>query len=211
MGIDNLSNEMISCLLENYPEVILKLFNSILDHNEIVPEWMVGMITPIHKNGSKGDPSNYRGISLLSCFGKLFLSILNNRPMKFTIENNILKCQLGFLPGNRTSDAHIIIHKLVRKYCHKNNSRIYGCFIDFSKAFDMIPREILFNKLLNYNIKGNFFNVIKNIYTNDKACIKIGGQSTEYFKVNQGVRQGCVLSPLLFNIFMSDLPKKNLN
>ena len=139
---------------------------------------MVGMITPIHKNGSNGDPSNYRGISLLSCFGKLFLSILNNRLMKFTIENNILpKCQLGFLPGNRTSDAHIRIHNLVRKYCHKNNSRIYSCFIDFSKAFDMIPREILFNKLLNNNIKGNFFNVIKNIYTSDKACIKIGGQS----------------------------------
>ena len=200
---------MISCLLEIYPEVILKLFNSILNHNDIIPDWLISIITPIYKKGSKADPSNYRGISLLSCFGKLFLSILNNRLMEFTIKNNILsKNQLGFLPGNRTSDAHIIIHNLVRKYCHKNGSRIYSCFIDFSKAFDTIPRDILLNKLLDYNIKGKFFNVIKNIYTNDKASVKIESQITESFSINQGVRQGCVLSPLLFNIFLSDLPQK---
>ena len=155
LGIDNLSNEIILCLLENHPQV-LKLLNSILDHSEIMPDWMVGIITSIHKNGPKAYPSNYRGISLLCCFGKLFLSILNNRLMKFTIENNILsKSQLGFLPGNRTSDhgvlystpcsdAHILIHNLARKYCHKNKSRIYSWFIDFSKAFDTIPRDILF-------------------------------------------------------------------
>ena len=146
VGIDNISNEMISCLLNTYPKVILKLFNSILSNNEMVPDWLVSIITPIHKKGCKSDPSNYRGISLLCCIGKLFLSILNNRLMEFTIKNNILsKNQLGFLPVNRTSDAHIIIHNLVRKYCHKKASRLYCCFIDFSKAFDTIPRDILFN------------------------------------------------------------------
>ena len=75
----------------------------------MVPEWVVVLIVPIHKSGSKTDPSNYRGISLLSCFGKLFFSILNNRLMHFTTENNILyKSQLGFMPGNRTTDAYII-------------------------------------------------------------------------------------------------------
>ena len=129
--------------------------------------------------------------------------------MQFTTENNILpKSQLGFLPGNCTTDAHIILHNLIRKYCHKNNSRIYSCFIDFSKAFDTIPRDLLLKKLLNFNITGKFFNIIKSIYSNDKACIKIDNKITESFEINQGVRQGCVLSPLLFNIFLSDLPKQ---
>ena len=128
--------------------------------------------------------------------------------MDFCITNNIIsQNQLGFLPGNRTSDAHLIIHNLIQKICHKNKSKIYSCFIDFSKAFDTIPRDKLLKKLLNYNIKGNFFNTIKNIYTNDKACVKINNKVTEIFNINQGVRQGCILSPLLFNIFLSDLPE----
>ena len=74
-------------------------------------------------------------------------------------------------------------------------------------AFDTIPRDKLLGKLLNYNINGNFFNTIKNIYINDQACLKINNKVSDSFPVNQGVKQGCILSPLLFNIFMSDLPK----
>ena len=130
------------------------------------------------------------------------MTLLNNCLEKTGI---LSKTQLGFIPNNRTSDAHIILHNLIQKHCHKNNSKIYSCFIDFSRAFDTIPRDILLQKLLNYNIKGNFFNTIRNIYANDVACVNIENNLTDHFKVNQGVRQGCVLSPTLFNIYMSDL------
>ena len=131
-----------------------------------------------------------------------------NRLLEFAISNKIISPnQLGFLPENRTSDAHLIIHNLIRKQYHNNNKRIYSCFIDFSKAFDTIPRDKLLQKLLNYDIKGNFFNVIKNMYTNDKVCIKVDHKLTESFSVNQGVKQGCILSPLLFNIYLADLPQ----
>ncbi len=116
-GIDTLNNEMISCFLEVYPHIVLTLFNTILDKNVTIDDWTVGIITAIYKNkGSKSDAENYRGISLLSCLGKFFTAVLYNRLLKFSIENKILSpAQLGFVPGNRTSDAHLIIHNLVRK------------------------------------------------------------------------------------------------
>ena len=154
LGIDNISNEMIQSLLECHPEIILLLFNSIIESNEIIPELVIGAIVPMHKKGLKSEPSNYRGVTLMSCLGKLFISILNHRLLQFTIQKQILSdSQLGFLVGNRTSDAHIIINNMIRKYCHKNNTKIFSCFIDFSKAFDTIPRDILFKKLLSHGIK----------------------------------------------------------
>ena len=95
---------------------------------------------------------------------------------------------------------------MLQKYCHRANKRLYGCFVDFSKAFDSVPRNILLNKLKNHGINGNIFDIIQKIYLEDTVSIKIGNQHSPSFKTNKGVRQGCVLSPLLFNIFLADLP-----
>ena len=202
---------MIVCLIEVQPALLIKLFNNIFNLNAKIEQWTFAMITPIFKNGSKMDPSNYRGISLLSCLGKLFTAILNQRLLKYVVENNILKAeQLGFLAGNRTSDAHIILHTLIQSYCHNRGKKIFACFVDFKKAFDTVPREILFRKLLSHGISGKIFNILKTMYTNDNCCIRLGNKITDTFQVNQGVKQGCILSPLLFNIFLSDLvPRTN--
>ena len=93
----------------------------------------------------------------MSCLGKLFYSVLNLRLTNYVLENNILsETQLGFRKGNRTTDAHIILHSLIQKYCFVKGVKMYGCFVDFRKAFDTIPRDILFEKLLRYGIKGKF-------------------------------------------------------
>ena len=142
----------------------------------------------------------------MSCLGKLFLTIINNRLVKYCLENDLLSLgQLGFVIGNRTSDPHVILHNLIQKYCHKRKSRIFGCFVDFSKAFDKVPRDILLQKLQNKGINGRIFDIIKSLYMEDTASVKIGKKFSEPFETNIGVRQGCVLSSLLFNIFLSDL------
>ena len=78
----------------------------------------------------------------------MFFTILNNRLTKFTIEKNLLsESQLGFIQGNRTSDPHIILHNLIQKYCQWKKGKLYGCFVDFSKAFDNVSGDILLSKL----------------------------------------------------------------
>jgi hypothetical protein len=193
-------------LFNAHPEVILKLFNIILSQGVHIAKWNTALINPIHKKGSKCDPLNYRGISLLSCFNNFFTAILNMRLMEFCLKNKILsKEQMGFIPGNRTSDAFIVLHNLINDYCHTKNNYIYGCFVDFTRAFDSVPRHKLFEKLIKYNITGKFYESIKNMYTNDLSCVKIGDKLTDTFQNTQGVKQGCILSPILFNIFLADL------
>ena len=112
-GIDMISNEILKCILQKRPHILLKLYNSALENNIAPPDWITAIISPIHKKGSKMVRDNYRGISLISCVYKLFSAILNNRLWSFCKSRNILsEEQLGFIPGNRTSDAHFIIHNL---------------------------------------------------------------------------------------------------
>ena len=208
-GHDDTCNEMILALVKTHPKILLKLFNEILQSSEVIPDWALGMIVPIYKDGPRLEASNYRGITLISCLGKLFLSILNERLIEYAKKNKLLSpSQLGFVSGNRCSDAHIIIYNLIKKKCHIENSRIYSCFVDFRKAFDSVPRDILLRKVLDLGITGKFFNILRHIYTTDKACIKIGQTRSDFFSLSIGVRQGCILSTILFNLFLRDLAKK---
>ena len=205
-GLDGVSNEMILCHLKVSPKIILKLFNTILESGKPITWWCTSIIVPIHKKGSKADPDNYRGIALATCMSKFFAAVLNQRLLNFALEKGVIrKNQLGFMPGNRCSDALIILYNLFNKYCLRDKKYIYACFVDFKKAFDTVPRHILFQKLLSYDVTGKFYNTIKNMYTQDFACVNTGESLTEKFRISQGVKQGCILSPLLFNIFISDL------
>ena len=204
-GFDSISNEMLQCLREARPDILRKIFNSILKSPKTIDKWSISMINPLHKSGSKMDPDNYRGISLISCFSKFFSAILNIRLTQFALDRGIFsKSQLGFLAGCRTADALLILGNLIEFYCKRNSKYIFGCFVDFKKAFDSIPRRILFQKLLNYGINGKFYDCLVNIYSNDIACIKVDNYLTPSFIANQGVKQGCILSPTLFNIFLAD-------
>ena len=140
-----------------YPEAFKNVMNILLKHGVGVFQWLTSLLVPIHKKGSTDDPDNYRGIALISCLAKLFYAVLNSRLMSYCLGNSFLSPnQLGFLAGNRTSDAHIILHNLINDYCHKRGSKIYGCFVDFSKAFDSIPRDRMFQKLLDIGVTGKF-------------------------------------------------------
>ena len=118
--------------------------------------WCEGLITPIYKSGDRSDPTNYRGICVYICLGKLFCSILNQRLYLYFEENKILhNSQIGFLPENRTADHVFTLRTLIDKYVHYHKEKVYACFVDFHKAFDSVWHEGLFYKLLKVNIGGN--------------------------------------------------------
>ena len=106
----------------------------------------------------ESDPSNYLGICVSSCLGKLFCSILNGRLLENDTSHNILhKSQIGFLPKHRTADHVFTLRTMIDKYVHNHNEKIYACFVDFRKAFDSVWHDGLLNKLLQLNVGRHAF------------------------------------------------------
>ena len=145
-------------------------------------------------------------ICISSCIGKLFCSILNQRLLKHVDLNNILhKSQIGFLANNRTADHVLTLRTLIDKYVHCHKEKIYACFVDFRKAFDSVWHDGLLYKLSKINVQGKFYSLIKSLYSKSTCSVRIGNNKTRSFQYARGVRQGCILSPLLFNLYLNDL------
>ena len=166
-------------------------------------KWSEGFIVPIFKKGDINDVSNYRGITLLSTVGKLFTRILNNRLNKWAEEYSIyIEAQAGFRKHMSTVDNIFVLNGLIT-HCLNNN--LYCCFVDYSKAFDYIDREIFWYKLIKIGVRGEMLNIIQSIYSTVKSKVKNINILSEAFACNIGVRQGECLSPFLFSMYLNDL------
>ena len=150
-------------------------------------EWKKGYINPIFKAGERCDPSNYRGITIISCLGKLFNSVLNNRLDEYLSENNIIsETQTGFKKKARTSDHIFVLRTLIEKYSKQSNSRLVTCFTDFKKGFDSVLHQGVVLKMQNAGIKGLFYNIFKNMYTDNILRMKIGHGMADAFHSEVG-------------------------
>lgn len=206
-GLDAIKNEMIKSSCETLLPFYCELFNKLLKSECYPEQWTKGYIVPLYKTSDKNDPSNYRGITISSCLGKLFSILINNRLKKFLDDNNIIsKYQIGFCANKRTSD-HIFVLKCLIEEAKSKKSRIYSCFIDLRKAFDTVWIEGLLYKLVcKYNVSPKLCRLLKCMYDNLKAQVYTNGELGYLFNISIGTRQGCNLSPTLFNLFINDLP-----
>ena len=206
-GNDLILNEYLKASNHDLKVIITNLFNLVLASGKVPHSWSLGTISPIYKG--KRDVNgvdNYRGITILSCFGKLFTSILNDRIYSFLDKNNLLGWeQGGYRKYCGTSDQVFTLHCLIDVYL-KRKKRLLCTFIDYKKAFDLVQRNVLWDKLLSNGISGKILEVIKDLYAKAKSCVKTQtGVSASVFSCNVGLRQGENLSPILFSLFLNDL------
>ena len=201
-------NEHIKSAFHILGPIFEKLFNIILDSGVLPEVWSVGMIKPIYKQkGEKSNPENYRPITLVSCVGKLFTSILSNRLYTYVESNNVFtNTQAGFRKGYSTTDNIFILYSLIEMLNYRKK-KLFCAFIDLKQAFDTVWRDGLWWKMVNCNVNGKCLTLIKNMYSNIKSCLVVNGEKTEFFTCNIGLRQGENLSPFLFSVYLNDLEK----
>ena len=203
-GTDGIKNEMlkISCL--SNVELYVNLFNLVLKSEVYPGAWRNNYIKPIFKGGCFNDPSHYRGVAISSCFGKFFAKVLNNRLDIFLENHDILsKVQIGFKKKCRTSD-HILTLKTLIDRAFRSAKRLYTCFVDLKKAFDTVNRQALMYKLHCCGVEGSFLNIIRSMYQEVNYALKLEEGETEFFSSKVGVKQGCILSPTLFSLYIND-------
>ena len=206
-GIDGISVEFFKYSGGKLIKPLNALFNHVLESGIYPSQWSLGIINPIYKHSEKHLPDNYRKVTLLTSIGKLFESVMNNRIMycKETLNTND-PLQNGFKSDARAIDNTFILNGIIEKY-NALKRPLFIAFIDFKSAFDKVNRLALLFKMAGQGMHGKFLKIVKSMLGKAKSQVKWNFELGEIFDNLNGVLQGGVISPTLFNLFLEDLPR----
>jgi hypothetical protein len=200
-GADGIPNEAIKACREIGVKWLKRIFTAAWTERKVPDDWQKSVIVPLWKNkGNKRECETYRGISLLSHTGKIYTKIIEQR-VRYILEPQLSPSQLGFRRGVGCTDALFTLRQLSEKAI-EYGKELDILFVDQEKAFDRVDRNILWETLENYGIKGHLLENIRALYQNCQSAVRTTEGLTDTFETRTGVRQGCVLSPLLFNVYI---------
>ena len=206
-GVEGTSPKDMKKLAPSLSPILTDIFNASLKDNTSLPdEWLSSMFFFIHKKGAYDDPANYRSLAIEDPILKIFTSFLYNRLTEYCEKKNLLPTfQFGFRKNLSTSSATMILKQCVENSFNKRN-RAYTCFVDFRKAFDLVDRRLLSKKLQLLGIPYHFVKVIFETLQSIRFQVRSNNSLSDPFETHNGVPQGDPLSPLLFSLFIADLP-----
>lgn len=185
---------------------LAELLKDIWKNNKAPREWKTSIVVPLFKKGDQDVPGNYRGISLLCTAYKVYAEILR-RCLEQEIEglNLLPESQGGFRKGRGTIENIFVLDHLIQREKREQVGELFAAFIDVKAAFDNVDRHKLWKVLEEKGISIGLINRIRRLYEGTKTMIRTEEGLTDSFCTSKGVRQGCVLSPALFNLYMADL------
>ena len=207
VGPDDLPAEVIKLFLDG-DQGLLYDFHAIIvavwQTGEVPQQWKDATIKVLFKKGDMMECGNFRGISLVAHAGKVLLKIVATRLSHYCEREGILpEEQNGFRPRRSTLDMLFVVqrlHELARKKC----TAIFACFVDLTKAYDSVDRDLLWDVLRRFGLPPKMLAVIHHFHEGMRARVRTDDRHcSDWFDVGQGLRQGCNLAPLLFNLFFA--------
>ena len=206
--MDGVTYDIIKILEPTFRDFFLRLYNACLNTGKVPTSWSTSVIIPMIKPGKPSlNPDNYRPISLTSSFIRILEHMIKNK-IESVFDKTLINEQVGFRKRRRTMDAIVTLENDV-KTAIGSKSCVAAVFFDLSSAFDSIPWEVIMTKVSD-SVKGKMLRLIYVLLQTEKAYVQSCDKFSNHFRFNRGVQQEGVLSPMLFNLCMSDFPLDNI-
>lgn len=208
-GADGIPADLLklACLGEenSFLLTIHSMINFMFKHGVIPGAWCQSVVVAIPKKGDPTDMNNYRGISLMGSVLKLLMIVISGRLNEAMEAGGLFsQSQAGFRKSEECITQVACLVELCRRR-RLEDRPTYLTFIDLKKAYDTVPHEALMAKLHYYGVRGRTLKFIRELYTRSTIAVRCGDGTSEPVPLKRGVRQGCPLSPVLFNVFINDI------